>query len=438
MSSKQLGVGLIGLGTVGSGVYTIIQEKASLIEQKSGLRLNLRKVADLDPSRASRLKVPRELFTINTSEVLEDEGVEVVVELIGGKSPAREIIHEAIERGKAVVTANKWLLAEEGPELLDFARSKGVELRFEASVGGGIPIIKALREGLVANDILLILGIINGTTNYILTKMSEEGTSFQEALAQAQQRGFAEADPTMDVEGYDSAHKLAILSSLAFSTFVKPEDISIEGISSIDAQDISYTREMGYGIKLLAIAKAVEGALEVRVHPTLLPVSHLLTSVKNEFNAIYIKGAQVGTTMFYGKGAGSLPAGSAVVSDLVDIGLNRHGHHKGFSDPSLPKGQGLPIRSIHEITCSYYLRFNVLDSPGILGKIATILGSHSISIASLIQRPIEGSSSVPIVMLTHEAKEESIQRALAEIDRLPFVLEKSRLLRVEEGKEEEA
>ncbi|RLB02902.1 MAG: homoserine dehydrogenase, partial [Deltaproteobacteria bacterium] len=421
-----IGVGLIGFGTVGTGVVRLLLENASLLEERIGLRLKLRRIADLDIERDRGVKIPREILTTDALQVIEDPTVDIVVELIGGIEPAKSFILRALELGKPVVTANKALLAQHGKELFEKAQQKGVPIGFEGSVGGGIPVIKALREGLVANRIEVILGILNGTSNYILTKMTEEGKNFEEALREAQRLGYAEADPSLDVEGTDAAHKLTILASLAFGTWVDLDWVYVEGISHLSPLDIEFSKEFGYRIKLLAIAKRGTEGLQLRVHPTMIPAEHLLSQVKGVYNAIYLAGDAVGPTLLYGQGAGALPTGSAVVSDLVQVATR--GDH-GLLPFDLDRSP--PLKGIEELRCPYYLRFTAVDRPGVLSKISGILGENDISIASVIQKGRTRTGAVPIVMMTHEAVERNVRRALEAIDSLDVIRDSTKLLRVE-------
>ncbi len=430
---KEIKVGLIGFGTVGTGVVKILQENASVIEQRLGGRIYLYKIADIDLKRDRGVQVPTEILTSDVQEVIANPEISIVLELIGGIEPARTFILKAMESGKHVVTANKALLALHGEEIFTAAQKYGVRIGFEASVGGGIPIIRSIREGLVANKIISLFGILNGTSNYILTRMTQEGKGFRETLKEAQRLGYAEADPTLDVEGIDAAHKLSILASLAFGIKVDFQDIFVEGISHITPLDIQFSREFGYRVKLLAIGKWDGGRVELRVHPTMLPADHLLSTVEGVYNAIYIFGDAVGTTMFYGQGAGGLPTGSAVVSDLVDLcrdiikGLNRQGP---LITPFWSSHQGV-VKDMEEVVTPYYLRFTAVDRPGVLSKISGILGEHEISIASVIQKGRRVKGAVPIVMMTHEATERNIRRALHEINRLDVIRARTTLIRVE-------
>jgi homoserine dehydrogenase len=429
----KIGVGLVGWGTVGCGVIEVLRENGAVIESRLGAPLELRRVADLDLERQRPVSVPREMLTTNVEEILKDPEIQIVIELIGGLKAARKVIRSALENGKHVVTANKALLAHDGNELFALARQKRLSLSFEASVGGGIPIIKSLREGLAGNRITTIFGILNGTANYILTRMTDNGLSFAEALSEAQQLGYAEADPTLDVEGIDTAHKLAIASAIAFGTPIQFHLVHTEGISKIDPIDIQFADEFGYTLKLLAIARGVDGRLEMRVHPTLIAKNHVLAGVKGAYNAVHIEGNAVGDVMLYGMGAGMMPTGSAVVSDLIDVARDILNATPGRIPPLafLPdRLQKIEIKPVTDVSTSYYFRFLALDKPGVLSKISGVLGRHSISIAAVIQKG-RHTDSVPIVMVTHDALESNVRQALAEIDSLDFVLAPTTLIRIE-------
>ncbi|OGP62618.1 MAG: homoserine dehydrogenase, partial [Deltaproteobacteria bacterium RBG_13_47_9] len=404
-------------------------------EKRMGARIVLRRIADIDLEKDRGVKLKPGVLTRNAEEVIGDPKIDIIVELMGGIEPARTYILKAIQNKKHIVTANKALLALRGDEIFEDADRFGVDVNFEASVGGGIPLIRSIKEGLVANRILSIFGILNGTSNYILSKMTNEGKSFREVLKDAQEKGYAEADPTYDVEGTDTAHKLAILIRLAFGTPVRFKEIFIGGISEITPLDIQFSREFGYRIKLLAIAKIDQGKIEARVHPTMIPQGHLLSTVGSVFNAIYIKGDSVGPTLFYGQGAGQLPTGSAVVSDLVELGRNLLVQADGHRVPSLAYQkfgiEQIPLKKIEEVVMPFYMRFSALDRPGVLSKISGILGKHDISIASVIQKGRRIKGNVPIVMMTHEAKEKNVHQALKEIDRLGIILGKTMYIRVE-------
>jgi homoserine dehydrogenase len=428
-------IGLLGLGTVGAGVVKLLETRRDLLEERAGSRLTLSGIADLDLARPREgLDLARLPLTPDASRVLGDPRVQIVIELIGGLEPARRFILHALAAGKHVVTANKALLAHHGAELYEEARRHGVTLGFEAAVAGGIPLIRAVKEGLVANRVLSVSGIVNGTSNYILSKMTDEGLDFSVVLKEAQAHGYAEADPTLDIEGMDSAHKLQILVSLAFRTFVDLKDIHTEGITRVTPHDIANARELGYRIKLLAIAKAVEGGVEVRVHPTMIPAASPLAAVSGVFNGVFVTGDAVGDLMFYGRGAGQLPTASAVWSDVVEI-ARRIAHGIPAIALELPSvgPAALPLRPMESIRCCYYLRVMAQDRPGVLSRVAGILGQHEISIAHVIQKGRAAREAVPVVMMSHEARERDMRAALAAIDRLPDVASATTMIRVEGG-----
>ncbi|HSF07386.1 MAG TPA: homoserine dehydrogenase [Methylomirabilota bacterium] len=432
---KEVRLGLLGLGTVGGGVVKLLDSERAMLEERAGCRLVLATVADLDTIRPREgLDLARLPLTTDAARVLDDPSVQIVIELVGGLEPARSFILRALAAGKHVVTANKALLAHHGAELYQEARRRGVTLAFEAAVAGGIPLIRAIKEGLVANRILSVFGIVNGTSNYILSKMTDEGLDFSLVLKEAQAHGYAETDPTLDIEGLDSAHKLQILVSLAFRSFVDLKDIHTEGITRVTPQDIAYARELGYRVKLLAIAKASDGGLEVRVHPTMIPADSPLAAVSGVFNAVFLTGHAVGDLMFYGRGAGQLPTASAVWSDIVEI-ARRIAHGIPALALELPSvGPGaLPLRPMDAIRSCYYLRVMALDRPGVLSRVAGILGENDISIASVIQKGRATGEAVPVVMMTHEARERDMRAALAAIDRLPVVSSPTTMIRVEGG-----
>ena len=430
--TRNIHVGIIGCGTVGSGVARALLEKGRFLEQRIGARIVLRRVCDRDlrPTRGFRL--PAGVATTDPAAILRDPDIQIVVELIGGLEPAQAFILEALRRGKHVVTANKALLAHAGGRLFAAAARAGVDLYFEASVGGGIPIIKVLREGLIANELDAILGIVNGTSNYVLTQMREHGLSFREALLAAKQHGYAERDPSLDIDGDDASHKLAILTWLGFGVSVHPTDIHVEGISKISQADIHYADELGYCIKPLAIAKRVDRALEVRVHPTLLAKTHLLANVNGVYNAIYLHGDLVGSELFYGRGAGQNPAASSVVSDIADVARNITSGVRRRIPVTPAPNQGIRrLRRMGDIETRYYMRFLATDRPGVLARIAGVLGRHQISIASVHQKERRAARIVPVVMMTHEAKESNVRAALQAIDRLGFVKHPTVAIRTE-------
>jgi homoserine dehydrogenase len=437
---KEVRIALLGLGTVGAGVAKLLQSRRALLEERAGCRLTLAAVVDTDLTRPREgLDLASLPLTSDVDRALGDASVRIVVELIGGLEPARSFILRALGAGKHVVTANKALLAHHGAELYDEARRRGVTLGFEAAVAGGIPLIRAVKDGLVANRVQSVFGIVNGTSNYILSKMTDEGLDFSTVLKEAQAHGYAEADPTFDIEGLDSAHKLQILVTLAFRTFVDLKDIHTEGITRVTAQDIAYARELGYRVKLLAIAKAADGGVEaapggveVRVHPTMIPAGSPLAAVSGVFNAVFVNGDAVGDLMFYGRGAGQLPTASAVWSDIVEVArdIAHDVPALGLELPSTAPG-ALPLRAMDTIRCGYYLRVMAQDRPGVLSRVAGILGENDISIASVLQKERAAAEAVPVVMMTHEARERDMRRALAAIDRLPDVPLPTTMIRVE-------
>jgi homoserine dehydrogenase len=430
---RDVRIGLLGLGTVGAGVIKILQSRAGLLEERAGCQLTLAAVADLDVTRPREgLDLARLPLTSDARRVLNDPSIHVVIELVGGLEPARSFILKALAEGKHVVTANKALLAHHGPELYEEARRRGVTLAFEAAVAGGIPLIRAVKEGLVANRVLSLAGIVNGTCNYILSKMTDERLDFGMVLKEAQAHGYAEADPTLDIEGMDSAHKLQILVALAFRTFIDLKDIHTEGVTRVTAQDIEFARELGYRIKLLAIAKAADRGVEVRVHPTMIPAASPLAAVSGVFNAVFLTGDAVGDLMFYGRGAGQMPTASAVWSDLVEV-ARRIAHGVPSLALELPSvgRDALALTPMDAIRCGYYLRVMAQDRPGVLSRVAGILGDHDISIANVIQKGRGEHEAVPVVMMTHEAREQNMRVALNAIDRLPDVATATTMIRVE-------
>ena len=432
---REIRVGLIGFGTVGAGVVKILQANSKLIEKRMGAKIVLKRIADIDLETDRGVKLRPGILTPKAEEVIGNPEIDIVTELVGGIEPAKTFILKAIRNKKHVVTANKALLALHGDEIFKEAQRFGVDVNFEGSVGGGIPLIRSVKEGLVANRIQSIFGILNGTSNYILSKMTDGGRNFKEVLKEAQEKGYAEADPTYDIEGIDAAHKLAILIRLAFGTPFRFKEIFIGGISEITPLDIQFSREFGYRIKLLAIAKMDQGKIEARVHPTMIPEGHLLSTVESVFNAIYIKGDAVGPTLFYGQGAGQMPTGSAVVSDLVELGRNllvkaagRRVPLLSFQEAAIEK---IPLKKMEDMVMPFYIRVSALDRPRVLSKISGILGKNDISISSVIQKGRRVNGAVPIVMMTHEAKEKNVRQALKEMDRLDVIKRKTMCIRVE-------
>lgn len=431
---SRIAVGMIGFGTVGTGVAKILLGNADLIAKRVGVPIELVRVADLDIRTNRGVVLPEGVLTTDCESILDDPSIDVVVELIGGYDVAKRIILTAVERGKHVVTANKALLAIHGEEIFHAVSSAGCDLGFEASVGGGIPILRSIAEGLAANQLSSMFGIMNGTSNYILTRMTEEERSFAEVLDEARIKGFAEADPTLDVEGIDAAHKLAILVNLAYGTPVNIKEIYTEGISGLRTLDIEFAREFGLTVKLLGIAKLQDGEVEARVHPTLVPSGSPIAQVSGVYNAIHVIGDAVGDIVLYGKGAGSLPTASAVVGDIIDVSRNRLKNISGrVPATGFQWKQRVPlrIRPIEEVTSMYYLRFMVLDQPGVLSQISGVLGEHAISISSVLQKGREEGQTVPLVIMTHRSSERAVQTALHTINRLSFVSEPPTMLRVE-------
>ncbi|RMF94230.1 MAG: homoserine dehydrogenase [Candidatus Schekmanbacteria bacterium] len=432
---RDVKVGLIGFGTIGTGVVKILQQNKNIISDKLGTSIILKKIADLDINRPRSVKVDSSLLTADANEIISDPEIDIVIELIGGINPAKDFIIEALKKGKHVVTANKALLAEEGMEIFECAESVKRNIGFEASTGGVIPVVRAIKEGFASDEIRSVYGIINGTANYILTKMTNEGIDFAQALKEAQEKGFAEADPTLDISGGDSAHKIAILSMLAFGTKIEFNSIYTEGIERIASEDIKYAYELGYKVKLLAIAKNVNGEIDVRVHPTMITFENPLSNVSNEYNAVYIEGKNAGRNILFGKGAGELPTAVAVVSDVIDIARDVISGESGRMTPlsfKLNRIANKPLRAIDDVRSRFYFRFSVVDRPGVLSKISGILGKNDISILSVIQKGEKDGEKVSVVIMTHEALEKSVRKSLQEIDSLDVVVDKTISIRVEE------
>jgi homoserine dehydrogenase len=428
----MIGIGIIGLGTVGIGTYKILTEHNSLLKERTGLDVKVVRIADINLERDRDISIDDGILTKDAYDVIEDKNVDIVVELMGGTTSAYDYIVSAIKNKKCVVTANKALLAERGDEIFDLAERENCEVGFEASVCGGIPVIRAIRDGLVGNRISYILGILNGTSNYILTEMTEKGIAFGDALKDAQKLGFAEQDPTFDIEGIDAAHKLSILVRLAFNCPIKMSDMVTGGISKIEPIDIGFAKEFGYKIKLLALAKEENGLIDARVEPAMIPIGHLMSNVNGVYNAVYVVGDRTGPNLYYGKGAGSDPTGSSVVSDIMDIASRVKEKRSRTGVPKLIE-RGLKIRKGEDISVPYYMRVNAQDSPGVLSKISGILSEYNISISAVIQKGREEKGFVPIVMLTHEAIEKNLKSAKVKIDQLPFIKGESVHIRIEEG-----
>jgi len=426
---KVIKVGLLGLGTVGKGVYKILTGNAGNIWRKTGAQIEVARILVREPGKDRGIEINQALLTDDFREVIENPEIDIVVEVMGGLGPAYSYALQALKNGKSLVTANKDMIATHGRELFEAVEQSGVDLLFEASVGGGIPIIRPLKYCLAANRIIKIMGIINGTTNYILTKMTREGTDFAEVLADAMAKGYAEADPSADIDGIDAARKLAILSSIAFNSRVNLDDIYVEGIGRITARDIKYAGKLQYIIKLLAIAKEKEDGLEVRVHPTLIPKNHPLASVNDVFNAIFVQGDAVGNTMFYGRGAGELPTGSAVAADVMEAARNRLHQVSGFNSCTCYEQK--PVLPIGRTRSKYYLRLMVSDRPGVLASIAYAFGDKEVSLASVIQKHTDDQQA-EIVMVTHEVAEQNLRDALTIIEKLTAVNEICTVFRVED------
>jgi len=436
LRAKPIRIGLLGCGTVGTGVVKLLRANAAALTRRLGASLELAAVADRSLKPDSSLGLTAKLITRDAAALVARPDLDIIVELFGGEEPARSLIIKALANGKDVVTANKALLAEHGEQIFRAAAKAGRSVGFEASVGGGVPIIRTLRESLAGDRQRAVYGIVNGTCNYILTTMNERVVEFAEVLTDAQRIGLAEADPSLDIGGHDAAHKLCLLVALAFGVMIKPAQIYTEGIGGVTQQDIAYARELGFTIKLLAIAKDENDGIEARVHPTMIPRRHLLADVGGAFNAIYIQGEALGSTMYFGRGAGELPTATAVMADIVEIARHRIAAGSGVRSHPL----GLPIEEIRrgrvkpmdDVVCEYYLRFMAPDKPGVLGVIASVLGRNGISIASVLQQERNAEVTVPVVMRTHEASERSLKRALAQIRRFRVVKQAPVFIRIEE------
>ena len=427
--SPRVNIVLLGLGVVGGGVAGALNERADTYSQRIGAPLTLRRVLVRHPDKERAVKVDPALLTANAEEALSGD-VDIVVELLGGEEPAHRLIKESLSRGRYVVTANKEVMAKHGSELLGLAAKNGVDILYEASVGGGIPIISPLKRDLSANELSCVRAIINGTTNYILTCMSREELDFDSALAQAQELGYAEADPTNDIDGHDAAYKLAILSSLAFHTRIRPEDVHREGIGGLAARDFRYARELGYAIKLLAVARREDGSVQASVHPTLLPEDELLAKVDGALNAVQIEGDLMGRVLFQGAGAGSLPTTSAVMADVLDAA---RAVVQGAPPFPWRYTAEVAVKPLSELVTSYYIRLNVADRPGVLAGIARAFGDYGVSIASVIQKEAdEAAQTAELVIMTHPAREEAVQATLVQVRGLPDVVSVGNLLRVDD------
>jgi homoserine dehydrogenase len=433
-------VGLIGFGNIGAGVVKLLRNNAQVIRGKVGAGIVLKRIADRDITTDRGVEVEPGVLTTDVNDIFDDPEISIVIELVGGYEPAKSFVLKAIEKGKHVVTANKALLALHGVDIYAAAARKNVEVQFEAAVGGGIPVLTAIKGNMAANNFGSVFGIMNGTCNYILTRMTQEGADFSDVLQAAQELGYAEPDPTFDIEGIDTAHKLAILATLCFGTRIDFNAIHTEGISKISGLDVKFARDFGYRIKLLAIGKLIDGQVEARVHPTMIPLHNPMADVNGVFNAIRLTGDFVGAVMFYGRGAGQDPTASAIVGDLIALsrsmlaGSGRTVAPLGLLDDKI---LNLPVKPMADIVSKYMLRFSAGDLPGVLGTIASALGKHGISIESMVQTAHEAGDSapVPIVIMTHEAVEGFVQAALAEIDQLDFICEKTSFIRIEDNLE---
>jgi len=425
---KKVRIAILGLGNVGQGVWKILNTNKNEITRKCGCEIEVAKILVRDAAKQRNVEVPKEIITTDADVIFNDDSIKIVVELMGGNEPAREYMLKAMKCKKHVVTANKLVLATQGEELFETAEEQGVLFYYEASVGGGIPIIREINESLTANKIEKIVGIINGTTNYILSKMTLEGMDFADALAEAQAKGYAEADPTSDVEGFDAAYKLAIMASLSFGTKIDVASIYREGISNIKASDISYADKLGYVIKLLAIGKEADNKIELRVHPAMVPKDHPIANVNDSFNAIFIKGNAVGDLMLYGRGAGDLPTGSAVIGDIISI-LRNNIDFPALSamKSSLAKKT---VQSADENSSGYYIKLNVMDQPGILGNIAGVFGKHNVSILT-VNQDVKSDENVSLAFITHEALEGDVNAAVSEIKKLNKVNGLENIIRIE-------
>lgn len=427
MSKNVINIGLLGLGTVGSGMVKILQMNKEQVTYRAGAEIRVKKILVRDKQKAREADVSPEVMTTDPADILNDEEIDVVIELMGGITESRRYIEEALRKKKFVITANKDLMASAGGEILSLAKEQGRNVYYEASVGGGIPLISPLKHSLGANKIQRIMGIINGTTNYILTKMSMEDMNFEDALAEAQEKGFAEQDPGNDLEGKDAAYKLCILAALAFNVKVLPEELHIEGINGVSARDISYARELGFTLKLVAIGEELEKGVALRVHPVLIPSTHPMAAVLYENNAMYVTGNAVGEVMFYGLGAGAMPTGSAVVSDLIEAA--RYINHQVDGDTLETFYNNINIVSMEELHSAFYIRLQAKDQPGVFASLATAFGDEKVSLDMIIQkRSVKGQAE--IVLVTHEVEEKHFNRALGRVQRFPFIKEINSVFRV--------
>ena len=428
---QKLRIGIVGFGTVGAGVADGLIRNGDLISRRTGILPEVTKIADLDITTDRGVELPENVLTTDTADVLDGSEVDVVVELIGGDTTAKEVILRALSNGKPVVTANKALLAKHGEEIFAAAEKSNADIYYEASVGGGIPIIKVMREGLVANNFSEVVGILNGTCNFIFTEMEEKNTEFEEVLAQAQDAGYAEAEPSLDVDGYDTAHKATILASLAYGEWFGMDPVTIEGIRDVTLQDIKYAGQLGYRIKLLAVIKQDNDNVQLRVHPALVPSESLLGNVRGVYNAVWVSGDVIGDTMYYGQGAGRDATASAVIADIMDVGLNLKTGAKGRIPGFQAHSSSAQVVGESQIQTRYYLRLQARNKPGVLAEIAGVLGRYDISIASVTQQE-SGGETTPVVILSYKAREADVQQALQEIRELDVVSENPMMIRIED------
>ena len=428
---QKLRIGIIGFGTVGAGVADGLVRNGELISRRTGILPEVAKIADLDITTDRGVDLPDDVLTTDMSDVLDSSDIDVVVELIGGVTTAKDVILRALSCGKPVVTANKALLAKHGEEIFAAAEKSNADIYYEASVGGGIPIIKVMREGLVANNFSEVVGILNGTCNFIFTQMEEANAEFEEVLAQAQDAGYAEAEPSLDVDGYDTAHKATILASLAYGEWFGMDPVTIDGIRDVTLQDIKYAGQLGYRIKLLAVIKQAKNNVQLRVHPALVPAESLLGNVKGVYNAVWVSGDVIGDTMYYGQGAGRDATASAVIADIMDVGLNLKTGARGRIPGFQPHSSSGQAAGENQIQTRYYLRLQARNKPGVLAEIAGVLGRYNISIASVTQQESRGETT-PVVILSYEAREADVQQALQEIRTLDVVSENPMLIRIED------
>ncbi len=432
----ECNIGLVGAGTVGGVFVKIFNKQREFFYKELGLSLVLKRIVDIDTSLFVEIPTADAICTDNADDIINDPEIQIVIELIGGTTVAKTIVLRALSAGKHVITANKALLAECGPEIFEAAEKNNVSVFFEASVGGGMPVIKTIRESMISNDILSVKTIINGTCNYILTQMSEKGLAFNDVLKNAQENGYAEADPALDIGGGDTGHKLAIMASLLYGKYVPYDKIYIEGITKITAEDIIYARSLGYCIKLLGIIKkdAETGSvIDIRVHPAMLHTDHILASISNVYNAVLIEGDAVGPVLLYGKGAGEMPTASAVIADLIDVYRNiTENSPKRIPMHFYRSDNVMSVTPISSITPRYYLRFSVVDKPKVMAAISSVLGEHNISIASVIQKEGTSRDFVSVIMLTSEAIEKNLQKAVSEIETLDIVKRKTQIIRIED------